>query len=294
MKRSRSSRIARIERHVGASGLEDTDEPRDHVDASAPSQMPTRTSGPTPSARRCCAQQVGARVELAVGESPRRRIRRPTRRDGGPPAPRTAGGCSDRAGNSSVVAFQSASNCVPLARGKQRQLADRARPDRPRCPRAAAGSGPPSARSSPRRTDRSRTSRLPVSLPPSSVRNMARSNFAVPRRIALDPLHVEAGHRPPPGRRVVQRERRLEQRIARQVALRRQLLHQLLEGQVLMGVGVERPVAHAAPGIAGTWDCPTGRRAARACSRRKPIIGSSSGRVRPAVGTPTATSSCPL
>ena len=41
---------------------------------------------------------------------------------------------------------------------------------------------------------------------------------------------------------------RLEQRIARQIALRRQLFHQLLERQVLVRIGVQRTCLAPAPG----------------------------------------------
>ena len=47
------------------------------------------------------------------------------------------------------------------------------------------------------------------------------------------------------GWRVVQGERCLEQRISRQIALGRQLLHQLFERQLLVRVGFERPLPHA-------------------------------------------------
>ena len=60
-----------------------------------------------------------------------------------------------------------------------------------------------------------------------------------------DPAHVEAGQFPMSGRGVLERERSLEQRVARQVALWRQLLDQFLEWQVLMRIGVQRPFPNA-------------------------------------------------
>jgi hypothetical protein len=58
----------------------------------------------------------------------------------------------------------------------------------------------------------------------------------------VEPPHVEPRQLPATGRRVLERERGLEQWIARQVALGRQVLHQLLEWNVLVRIGVERPV----------------------------------------------------
>ena len=57
----------------------------------------------------------------------------------------------------------------------------------------------------------------------------------------------------------------LEQRVAAQVALRLQLLHQLLEGQVLVRVGLQRHLAHPPQQLAEASGRPTGRCAAPAC-----------------------------
>ena len=66
--------------------------------------------------------------------------------------------------------------------------------------------------------------------------------FAVPRgsgrRVIASPGSSESA-----SRRVLQREHDLEQRIAAQVALGLELLDQLLEGQVLVRVGIERALA---------------------------------------------------
>ena len=85
---------------------------------------------------------------------------------------------------------------------------------------------------------------LPESRPAFSVSSKSRSNFALslpspPERLRFQPLELELS-----GRRVLQHQRCLKQRIARQVAPGGERLDQLLEGQVLVGIGLQRPGAH--------------------------------------------------
>ncbi len=71
------------------------------------------------------------------------------------------------------------------------------------------------------------------------------------REIGVDRQHRQAfrhrgrARRRPGPLQSLEREHHLEQRRVRQVALGRQLLHQLLEGEILVGVGSESPLADA-------------------------------------------------
>ena len=60
-----------------------------------------------------------------------------------------------------------------------------------------------------------------------------------PERLRFQPIELELS-----GRRVLQHQRCLKQRIARQVAPGGERLDELLEGQVLVGIGLQRPGAH--------------------------------------------------
>ena len=73
-----------------------------------------------------------------------------------------------------------------------------------------------------------------------------------------------------------------------------QLLHEFLEGEILVRVGAERRLADAREQlaearIAGEIAC-----ASTSVLTKKPISPSISTRVRPAIGVPTAMSSCPV
>ena len=87
--------------------------------------------------------------------------------------------------------------------------------------------------------------------------------------------------------RVLQDEHHLEERAAVEVALRLQLLDQLLERQVLVGVGAERDLAHPRRAARGTSGRPTGRSRSTSVLTKKPISPSISARLRPATGVPT-------
>ena len=78
MKARRSGGIGRIERHVGAAGLEDAEQRRPPAPAERSTQTADRQLRPDAELAQAAGQAVGARVELAVGqalarERPRRR-----------------------------------------------------------------------------------------------------------------------------------------------------------------------------------------------------------------------------
>ena len=94
-------------------------------------------------------------------------------------------------------------------------------------------------------------------------------------------------------RRVLQGEHHLEERRAAQVALGLELLDQLLEGQVLVGVGAERGLAHAAQQLAeGGVAVEAGAQHERVDEEADEALQSPRG-VRPAMGEPTTMSSWP-
>ena len=111
--------------------------------------------------------------------------------------------------------------------------------------------------------------------------------FSSGTRVDFEPAEVERVFA-----RVLQREHDLEERIASRIADRVQLLDQFLERQVLVGIRIDRAIARALQELdeGGLPD-----RSPRMTSvlTKKPISPSSSGRPRPAIGVPTAMSSCP-
>ena len=91
---------------------------------------------------------------------------------------------------------------------------------------------------------------------------------------------------------VLQREHHLEQRIAAEVALGLEFLDQLLEGHVLLRVGVE---ARSRVRVSNSENVGLPERSPRMTSvlTKKPMRPSISVRLRPAIGLPTAMSSWP-
>ena len=73
---------------------------------------------------------VGARVQLAIGQLLLLEDHGDRRRGCARPGPRTAGGCTGRAGCRPAVAFHSHQQLLPLGCGQQRQVATAARPGR--------------------------------------------------------------------------------------------------------------------------------------------------------------------
>ena len=110
--------------------------------------------------------------------------------------------------------------------------------------------------------------------------------------VHVQQLGLDAGQG---GRRrgLLEDEHGLEERVAPQVAVRRQLLHQLLEGQVLVGVGVQGGGAHPAAELPEGRDRPTRSSRSASVLVKKPISPSISSRLRLAIGEPTTTSSWP-
>ena len=68
MKARRSWRIGGIERQIGAAGLEDAEEPDDHLERALDAQ-PDHHLGADARAPQVMRQLVGARIELAIGEA---------------------------------------------------------------------------------------------------------------------------------------------------------------------------------------------------------------------------------
>ena len=103
----------------------------------------------------------------------------------------------------------------------------------------------------------------PSTLSAPSARWRVSSNLAVPVSSARERAQARQLQRL--GRGALQGEHHLEQRRAAQVALRVQLLDQPLEGQVLVGVGAERRLAHPREQLREGGLAPRGRRAAPGC-----------------------------
>ena len=101
-----------------------------------------------------------------------------------------------------------------------------------------------------------------------------------------------AEHRRP--RLVLQHAHDLEERVAAHVALGLHLLDQLLEGQVLVGVGAQRHLAHPRQQLAEGRVAARGRCAAPGCWRRSRSPPRPRARLRLAIGEPTGTSACPV
>ena len=112
-----------------------------------------------------------------------------------------------------------------------------------------------------------------------------RSNFAA-RHARSKGSHIDVAQLLAASRRVLQNEHDLEQRIAAQVAIGPELLHQLLEGQVLVGVGAQ---AVSRTRVQQLAEAGSSDRSARSTSvlTKKPISLSISARLRPAIGVPT-------
>ena len=80
---------------------------------------------------------------------------------------------------------------------------------------------------------------------------------------------------------------------AAEVAHGLELLHQLLEGHVLVRVGAQRRLAHALRAARGRTGCPSSRVRSTSVLTKKPMRPCSSARARPAMGEPTLMSSWP-
>ena len=228
----------------------------------------TPTGLPSPAPRRAGGARGGS-----PGAPARRRSRshpRRSRADGlgpRPPAARTARGGPDRRSHSRRGVVPLREDLLALLRSAAAEASASRRPglrdqavqedlQMPRRSAAAVGTA---------RTGRWRTRACRRAVPRSSTKTKERSNLAMPvgellGRRARTPL--EAGLRQG---RVLERQHHLEQRRAGEVALRVQLVDQLLEGEVLVGVGPQAHLPHLAQQVAEARRPATGRPAAPGC-----------------------------
>ena len=94
-------------------------------------------------------------------------------------------------------------------------------------------------------------------------------------------------------RGVLEGKHDLKQRMATEVSFRLQVLHQLLKGQVLMVIRLQRRLPYSRA-VRGKADRPRGPLRITKVLTKKPMSPSSSRRVRLAIGEPTAISGWPL
>ena len=242
-------RIGGIERHVGAAGLEDAEQRRRPAPASARRRARPARSGPTPS-RAQVVRRAGWPARRARRRSALRRRRPRATASGRARGLRLEqlvdqGARGTRRGG--VVPLDE--ELLPLGRREQRQLGEPSVRGRPRRRRAASAKcASHAARSSRRRTGRSLYSSVAGEPRRRSSRSASvRSNFAVAVSDRAARSSVSPGSVGVAARRVLQHEHHLEQRRAAEVALRLQLLDQLLERQVLVRVGAQRVPRAPAP-----------------------------------------------
>ena len=112
------------------------------------------------------------------------------------------------------------------------------------------------------------------------------------------PGRLEPGDRQRSGRRrrlrdVLKGKDNLKEWVAARIAVRMQLRHQFFEGHLLVGERVERNLADAAEQIA-EGRVPEVSARSTSMLTKNPISGSSSVRVRPAIGAATTRSSWPV
>ena len=131
-----------------------------------------------------------------------------------------------------------------------------------------------------RATVAARTGRCCIQRPPPSPSGVScstsvSSNLAMAPACASKRAQRQPGEREVRGRRVLELEHHLEQRRAAEIALGLELLHQLLEGHVLVGVGPQRHLAHARAAARGTSASPeTARVRSTSVLTKKPMSAS--------------------
>ena len=268
MKASRSARIGRVERHVGAAGLEDAEQRHDHLRASAPGRRhqhlgpdaQPRAGGARAGWPARSSSRVGQPLLLEDAPRPRRAC--------APPAPRTAAWTQrsprivGRRARSTRPAAGAARPAVSSGRSAQApvRVGDDAREQRLEVARHAA-------RWWPRRTGRCCTPESPRRPSAASSHDRAiRSNLAVALSTVQSSSSVRPGSSSVAPRRVL-RGRTSPGRAALRLRSRSglQLLDQLLERQVLVRVGAQRHLAHPGEQLAKRAGCPRGRCAAPGC-----------------------------
>ena len=289
MKASRSARVGRVERDVGAAGLEDAEQRHHHARASARRRCRRGPPGPRP------ARAGGARAGWRAVELARRSAAASPKIDGhrvGRPLRLRLEQLVDarrRAGTRRSVSFHSTSSCCRSASdssGSSRQPGSGCATARLA---AAAGSARPAARASRRRTGRCCTRASPRSPSAVSAARSVRSNLRRRRSSTRHRLQRQPGQRRASGRRRVLQRRTSPGTAACRLRSRSRLqrLHQLLEGQVLVRVGPERRARTCAPAARRSDGSPASSVRSTSVLTKKPISPSSSARLRPAMGVPT-------
>ena len=240
-------RIVRVERQIGAAGLEDADEADDHLQRALDAQ-PHHRLGTDAECAQMMRQLARARVELRLGETLDPRTRRRSRRGSSRTcAANSSGKVAD--GIARAVSFQS-----------ERMVRRSSAPRTSRVPIGWSGSATAAASSRIRRAAIASTlarsnrsvaySRLPAipagapSAPRCSASFTDKSNLALAEATGSSAV-VSPGQLEVDSCVVLQHQHHLEQRMPRQRARRVDHLDQALERQILVAVG--RQVARAHP-----------------------------------------------
>ena len=237
-------RVRGVERHVRAAGLEHGQQRHDQLRRALQRTRPRAPPGPRRGARSWCASRLARALQLGVGER-----RRPRRRRHGASGVRAAcsanSSCTQACGKSAARGVPGLQHLRALRAAQQRHLRETRAAGRPPWPPAAPPGARPCARSSPPRTAPRGRPASPPSASASSASASSRSNLATPA--------------PPPNgssSRLAQRQPRRPRRTGLRakvtwktgacVRLRstRQLLHQPLEGQLLVVVRPQRRLPH--------------------------------------------------
>ena len=261
----RGARRVRVERHVGPARLEDRRAARRPGPAPRSRHEADPGLAPATPPAQVVRQLVGARVQLAVGQrlasrDDRHRLRRARRLR----LEELVDAARRRDRPRGVVPLDE--QPPALLRVEQRQPADRAAPGSPRSPPSSVRKCA-AIRAIVAASNRSVLYSTQPRKPSAALRraNSVRSNLRRRRESGRPRSTASPGQLAACGRRVLQREHHLEQRIAAEVARRAQLLDQLLERQVLVRVGVERQVCARRRATRVKAGRPRDRRAAPAC-----------------------------
>ena len=242
------ARVGRVERHVGAAGLEHREERRQEVEGARQAE-PHPHLRPHPQPAQASGEPPGPQVEVAVGEEiavqNRRRSPRPPRRPALEVLVEAELRRVDRGGDRGVVPAEE--ELVPLREGEERQLGDR----------------PLRLRHHPREETFELPEEAEHGVAPEEVGVVAEDGLETRAALLEDERQVELrrpavapqGREDEPGEGQVSRaarpacpasgpsllhdEHHLEERRMFEAPLDRQLLDQLLQGDVLVGIGAE-------------------------------------------------------
>ena len=147
------ARVGRVERQIGAAGLEDAEQPDHHLGRALDAQ-PDHGLGPDAEAAQVMRQLVGVRVELARSSARGPRTPPPPRPACARPAPQTAPAASRRRDRTAPVSFQRRRMVCALGRRPRIVRPPERAIRRPPPPPPAAGSaaGPASRRAASNRS----------------------------------------------------------------------------------------------------------------------------------------------